>query len=149
MANRYVENVREMLRRKGFAPKYEHPGIYCIKLGNKIVYIGKSTNMLDRVAQHYVGIKTCSERKYRILAEVQRKGQTIGFDVLYYAKSKRRDDIRKEIGEKEGEMIREYRPILNTQIPKSQNWHTWDVTSVDAREVLKTLLGEEKQKDVS
>lgn len=149
MANRYVENVREMLRRKGFAPKYEHPGIYCIKLGNKIVYIGKSTNMLDRVAQHYVGIKTCSERKYRILAEVQRKGQTIGFDVLYYAKSKRRDDIRKEIGEKEGEMIREYRPILNTQIPKSQNWHTWDVSSVDAREVLKTLLGEEKQEDVS
>lgn len=149
MANRYVENVCEMLRRKGFAPKYEHPGIYCIKLDDEIVYIGKSKNMLNRIAQHYVGIKTCSERKYRILAEAQRKGHTVGFDVLYCAKSKRPDEINEEIGEKEGEMIREYHPILNTQIPKSPNWHTWDVTSVDAREVLKTLLGEGKQKDVS
>lgn len=149
MANRYVENVREMLRRKGFAPKYEHPGIYCIKLDDEIVYIGKSKNMLDRIAQHYVGTKACSERKYRILAEAQRKGHTVGFDVLYYAKSKRPYEINEEIGEKEGEMIREYHPILNTQIPKSQNWHTWDVSSVDAREALKTLLGEGKQKDVS
>ena len=43
--------------------------------------------MLERVAHHYVGIKLGSERKYRILAEAQRKGQRIGFDVLYYAKS--------------------------------------------------------------
>ncbi len=46
MANRYEENVCKMLRRKGLAPKYEHPGIYCIKLDDKIVYIGKSKNML-------------------------------------------------------------------------------------------------------
>ena len=42
MANRYEENVCEMLRRKGLAPKYEHPGIYCIKLDDEIVYIGKA-----------------------------------------------------------------------------------------------------------
>lgn len=34
--------------------------------------------MLERVAHHYVGIKRGSERKYRILAEAQRKGQRIG-----------------------------------------------------------------------
>lgn len=149
MANRYEENVCEMLRRKGLAPKYEHPGIYCIKLDDEIVYIGKSKNMLERVAQHYVGIKTCSERKYRILAEAQRKGHTVGFDVLYYAKCKHRDDISEEIGEKEGELIREHCPILNTQIPKAENWHSWDVNSIEAREVLKRLLNGEKQKDVS
>lgn len=38
----YVDNVREMLRRKGLADKYEYPGIYCIKLNGQIVYIGKS-----------------------------------------------------------------------------------------------------------
>lgn len=38
----YVDNVREMFRRKGLADKYEHPGIYCIKLEGQIVYIGKS-----------------------------------------------------------------------------------------------------------
>lgn len=105
--------------------------------------------MLERVAQHYVGIKTCSERKYRILAEAQRKGHTVGFDVLYYAKRKRRDDISEEIGEKEGELIREHCPILNTQIPKAENWHSWDVNTIEAREVLKRLLDGEKQKDVS
>ena len=58
-----------MRRRKGLSEKYEHPGIYCIKIDNQIVYIGKSRNMLERIAQHYVGIKEGSERKYRILAE--------------------------------------------------------------------------------
>lgn len=98
--------------------------------------------MLVRVAHHYVGIKRGSERKYRILAEAQRKGQRIGFDVLYYAKSERQKDIVNEIGEKEGEFIRKYRPILNTQIPKEEDWHKWDVEEVNAREVLKVLLDE-------
>ena len=98
--------------------------------------------MLERVAQHFVGVRRGSERKYRILAEAQRKGQTVGFDVLYYAKSKNKKDILNEIGEKEGELIREYRPILNTQIPKEEDWHKWDINAVDAREVLKLLLDE-------
>ena len=32
MAKNYVDNTYAMLRRRGFASKYEHPGIYCIKL---------------------------------------------------------------------------------------------------------------------
>lgn len=32
MANSYTDNVCMMLRRRGLAPKYEHPGIYCIKV---------------------------------------------------------------------------------------------------------------------
>ena len=142
MRERYVDNVCKMLRRKGLASKYESPGIYCIKLNERVVYIGKSQNMLERVAQHFVGVRRGSERKYRILAEAQRKGQTVGFDVLYYAKSKTKKDILNEIGEKEGEFIRAYRPILNTQIPKEENWHKWNVEEVNAREVLKLLLDE-------
>lgn len=65
----YEDNVRSWLIRKGLAPKYDHAGIYCIKIDSTIVYIGKSRNMLRRVAQHYVGIKTQKEKKYRILAE--------------------------------------------------------------------------------
>ena len=74
MKNTYAENVCAMLRRRGLSSKYEYPGIYCIKLNDQIVYIGKSKNMLVRVAHHYVGIKRGTERKYRILAEAQRKG---------------------------------------------------------------------------
>ena len=83
----YVENMVGCLKRMGYAPKYQHAGIYCIKLDNQIVYIGKSTNMLYRVAEHYVGIQTGSETKYRILAEAARKNHSITFDVLYDASS--------------------------------------------------------------
>ena len=96
--------------------------------------------MLERVAHHYVGIKRGSERKYRILAEAQRKGQRIGFDVLYYAKSRSKVDKMVEIGEKEGEFIRQYQPVLNTQIPKEDDWHQYDTQTVDAKAVLENLL---------
>ena len=138
--NSYVENMRQWLIRRGFKPKYNHAGIYCIKLDNQIVYIGKSTNMLYRVAEHYVGIQTGSEVKYRILAEAVRKNHSITFDVLYDASSFRREQIQEEIGNMEGEYIRKYRPILNTQIPKADNWRTYDVVQVDARKVLQQLL---------
>lgn len=62
--------------------------------------------MLRRVAEHYVGIQKETEKKYRILSEVRRKGHTITFDVLYDAKSKRYEQIEEEIGKKEGELIR-------------------------------------------
>ena len=46
----YAENMYQWLKRNGYAYKYDHAGIYCIKIDNIIVYIGKSTNMLRRVA---------------------------------------------------------------------------------------------------
>ena len=137
MSKRYVDNVREMLRRRGLAAKYEHPGIYCIKVRGQIVYIGKSKNMLERIAEHYVEIKKESEDKYRVLAEVQRQGLSIDFDVLYYAKSA---DIENEIGQKEGEFIREYLPVLNTQIPKAENWRRWECVPLDVKTALNIIL---------
>lgn len=106
MANNYVDNTYEMLRRRGLSPKYEHPGIYCIKMDDQIVYIGKSENMMRRVAEHYVGIQKETEKKYRILSEARRKGHPITFDVLYDAKGKRYAEVEEEIGSKEGEYIR-------------------------------------------
>ena len=102
----YTENVYNWLKRKGLADKYEHPGIYCIKINEKIVYVGKSRNMLQRIAEHYVGIKVGKEKKYRIMAAAQRKGHSIDFDVLYYATGRTPSAIIEEIGEKEGEYIR-------------------------------------------
>lgn len=135
----YEDNVCSWLIRKGLAPKYDHAGIYCIKIDSTIVYIGKSRNMLRRVAQHYVGIQTQKEKKYRILAEAQRKGHPITFDVLYDAQATAAD-IDNEIGEKEREYIRKYRPILNAQIPKEENWHKFETNTVDAKEILQTIL---------
>ena len=136
----YADNMYAWLKRKGFAPKYEHAGIYCIKIDGEIVYIGKSVNMLKRVSQHYVGIKTGSEKKYRIMAEAQRRGRDIEFDVLYYAQSTGHANQLAEIGKKEGEYIRHHRPILNTQIPKAEDWNKWDIQTVDADSILKNIL---------
>ena len=136
----YAENMYEWLKRKGHAPKYDHAGIYCIKIDDTIVYIGKSHNMLKRVAQHYAAIQGQTEKKYRIFAEAQRKGHSINFDVLYNAKERYYSAVTEEIGQKEGKYIRQYRPVLNTQIPREDDWRKFDVCAVDAREVLKDLL---------
>lgn len=133
----YQENAYHWLKRIGYAPKYEHAGIYCIKVDDNIVYIGKSVNMLRRVAQHYVGIQCEAEKKYRILSEARRKGHAISFDVLYYAQSRSKSQRQAEIGEKEGEFIRAFNPILNTQIPKEDDWRKWDINKVNAKEILK------------
>ena len=136
----YAENMYEWLKRKGYAPKYDHAGIYCIKIDDTIVYIGKSHNMLKRVSQHYAAIMGQTEKKYRIFAEAQRKGHSINFDVLYHAAETYYPAVKNEIGQKEGEYIRQYKPVLNTQIPREDDWRKFDVCAVDAREVLKELL---------
>ena len=45
-----------------------------------------------------------------------------------------------EIGEKEGEYIRLHTPILNTQIPKAEDWKKYENKAVDAREILQEIL---------
>ena len=46
----YEDNAYNWLKKIGLAAKYEYAGIYCIKIDGKIVYIGKSGNMLRRIA---------------------------------------------------------------------------------------------------
>ena len=46
----YEDNMYNFLKRKGYDKKYEHAGIYSISIDDKLVYIGKSHNMLRRVA---------------------------------------------------------------------------------------------------
>lgn len=137
---RYDENAYNWLKRKGLAEKYEHAGVYCIKIDNQIVYIGKSHNMLKRVAQHYAGIQLKTERKYCILAEAQKKGHAINFDVLYRAKQTRHAAITQEIGELEGEYIRRYSPALNTQIPKTDNWRNYEINKSASTITLSEIL---------
>ena len=138
----YEDRVYAMLQRRGWSEKFEHPGIYCICINDRIVYIGKSDNMLRRMSQHYVGIKRGSERKYRVLAEAKNKGYIVHPDVLYYAKSKRKNTLEDELGRKEGELIRAYMPALNTQIPKEENWRSYSMNKKAQSITLDELLQE-------
>ena len=115
--------------------KYGKPGIYCIKINGKIVYIGKSIYMLSRVEYHKRYITSGNgERKYKILNQAINKGYRIEFDVLYYSPRKMENAIKNDIGKKEGVYIRRYKPCLNTQIPKIDDWHKWDLNPI-ARDI--------------
>ncbi len=74
------------------------------------------------------------------MAEAKRKGHAITFDVLYNARSQTAADIEQEIGEKEGEYIRQYQPLLNAQIPKAEDWQKYDKNEINARDVLQAIL---------
>ena len=51
--------------------------------------------------------------------------------MLYNAKERYYSAVTEEIGQKEGEYIRQYRPVLNTQIPREDDWRKFDVCAVD------------------
>ena len=103
----------EALRQKpDVVQKYDKSGIYSISINEKLVYIGKSKNMLRRVAEHMTQIvKGKESHKYSILHQARERGYTIQFDVLEYCHEW-------ELDMAEGEYIRKYRPPLNYQIPK-------------------------------
>ena len=96
--------------------------------------------MLRRLAQHWVGIKTESERKYRILAEAKRHRHRVSFDVLYYAVELTPSLIEEELGEKEGEFIRAEMPVLNKQIPKINNWRSYEINEIANTITLSEIL---------
>ena len=124
------------LIRHGYEQQFRHAGVYCIKANDEILYIGKSDDMLRRLAEHYVGIKTRSEQKYDILATIKKRGYKVSFYVMYDAVEWERAAIEEEIGKKEGELIRAHMPPLNTQIPKEENWRTYTNRPIDREAIL-------------
>lgn len=121
--NTYLDNMYQSLKRKGLAAQFEYAGVYGIWIDNRLVYIGKSQNMLMRMAQHYAAMSKRNEKKYQILDEARKRGCRIRFNVLHYARETEKAAIAEEIGQKEGEFIRKYLPPLNTWVPQAEDWH--------------------------
>lgn len=116
MAN-YGDNAYNWLKRKGLAAKYEFAGIYCIKIDDEIVYVGKSGNMLRRIAQHYAGIQMGTEKKYRIMAEARRKGHT---SALMFCIMPRAADTRTNLRKSERKRANISASIIQFSTRKSQ-----------------------------
>ena len=95
--------------------------------------------MLQRMAQHYTQLAAPKEHKYKILAEAAPRGHTIRFSVMYCATSPA-SMIEEEIGAKEGELIRAYRPPLNYQIPTAANWRKFTTNPAAHTITLSDLL---------
>lgn len=126
-----VEQIEQRLIDQGLADKYDHPGIYSISIAGRLVYIGQSFNMLHRLAQHLWAIEcqtTTPAHKYSIMRQATKGGFLLAFDVLYYAQEQEKNDAQKdELGFKEGELIRQYLPPLNYQIPSIDNYKSYTV----------------------
>lgn len=131
--------------------KYSTSGIYGIFaiLGNedsqgsqrKLLYIGKSKNMLKRIAAHFTHInypycKESEEHKYQILRLLHKCGFQIQFDVLEYTNISLLD-------QKEGEYIRKYEPPLNYQIPKPEGG--WTVNRKAKTITVKEIIQDENK----
>ena len=48
--------------------------------------------------------------------------------------------IEEELGEKEGEFIRALKPVLNTQIPKADNWRSYEINEIASTITLSEIL---------
>ena len=59
--------------------------------------------------------------------------------MLYDAAAKGYSAIGEEIGRKESELIRQYMPELNTQIPKEDNWRKYEVRHIDVESLIANL----------
>ena len=136
----YSQNMYQWLKRNGYAQQYEHAGIYQITIDGAVAYIGKSTDMMQRLAQHISSMKLSKSHKYQVLREAKQKGHTVTFSVVCCAKSKRMCDIREEIGAAEGEYIRKLRPPLNTQIPHADDWRKYDYNAASQTITLEEIL---------
>lgn len=119
--------------------KYQKPGIYCIKVGEMVVYVGKSRNMLERIYNHFRSILNTNltkTKKYVILREIMNAGYVINFDVLQDC-SGMTDD---ELGEIEGEYIRAFNTDLNQQIPLKGDYKHWTINKrakyITAKEII-------------
>lgn len=138
-----IEQIVEELKKKpGLKEKYDCAGIYSISIDGILVYIGKSINMLKRLAQHLDAIEHPHNHKYKVLREAYLTGHSIDFDVLYFAVEQKENKLLEEIGAKEGELIRLYRPPLNYQIPKEKDYHSYRVNRSAKTIKLSAILGQ-------
>lgn len=96
--------------------KWKKSGIYAIMVDNKVLYIGQSVNMWDRIHQHmsYI-LKPHREKKYQLFHIFNLYGKKIEFEVLEYVNPK-------ELDEREAYYINHYLPPLNRNIPKHKDF---------------------------
>lgn len=126
--NDRVTEIYNQLLSSGLGEKYSRAGIYSISIGERLVYIGKAKDMLVRIANHINEMESNQKsNKYKVLRQARQQGHQINFDVVYYSPCLLEEDILEDIGNKEGEYIRQLRPCLNYQIPKAANYRQFTV----------------------
>lgn len=141
MGSRY-KIKKNLIKNKDFQlDKYDNrAGCYCIYIDDKLVYIGKSMNIFERIAAHIYNMDNNKrdEHKYHILNEARTNGNKISFDVIYYANKTDVDEARKDISINEEILIQKYLPPLNYLVKSdSENpVHNEDALTITLNEIL-------------
>lgn len=144
------EIKKELSQDQKIREKYRGAGIYQIYIDDILVYIGKAHNLLERISEHIAEIKyvdSKSANKYKVLAQAQRMGHQITFDVLYYSPFTSGNEMYDDIGFNEGKYIREYLPFLNTQIPNENDYKKYTYNKRAKHITLDSILYEGKLKN--
>lgn len=122
--------------------KYAGWGIYGIYINNKLVYVGKSTDLLTRIANHCLLIEglgkpnQVNSNKYRVLRQARDQGHKVRFELLEYT-----EEDEDKLGFAESAWINLYMPKLNTQIPKPEDWRHWTINKQAGKITLEQILG--------
>ena len=144
------EVKQQLAQNPDIKEKYRGAGIYSIKIDDILVYIGKSQDLLERVAEHIAEIQNIdqhSSNKYKVIAQAQRMGHKVSFDILYYSPFTSGNDMIDDIGFNEGKYIREYLPFLNTQIPNENDYKKYTYNKRAKYITLDSILYEGKLKN--
>lgn len=97
-------------------------GIYAITLeDDKVMYVGKSKNVLKRIKQHIEGIDQTKTKMYWLLNKME------SFGVKFWLVEKCDED---ELDYLEKFWIKRMKPVLNTQVPQGCERYINKVESV-------------------
>ncbi len=144
------EIKKELSQDQKIREKYRGAGIYQIYIDDILVYVGKAGDLLERVAEHIAEIRYVDKKspnKYKVLAQAQRMGHQISFDVLYYSPFTSGNEMNDDIGFMEGKYIRQYLPFLNIQIPKENDYKKYTYNKRAKYITLDSILYEGHQKN--
>lgn len=136
------EIYEELCKDEDLVHRYQKAGLYSIHIEDKLVYIGKSRNMLKRLASHMANTETSNSHKYEILRQARDRGLKIQFSPIYYSLALTEQMIDDDIGFKEAEEIRRHLPPLNYQLPLLDNYHRFEVNKKAHRIQLAEILNE-------
>ena len=102
--------------------EYQKPGCYCITIENRIVYIGKTTDMYRRFTEHRRLIYSTTSEKQWWIYKILRKAKferrlSVQMFPLYWSQEQNKVAIKADITAHEALFIKKYQPCLNLEIP--------------------------------
>lgn len=137
MPSKGIERLKELEEkvRNKYGKQFDCGGIYAVLLEGKIVYIGKSIHMTERIAEHMYAIESNDPgHKYQVMKQALIAGYKVE------VKKIQRCDVKNNIGDLEGIWIRHYMPPLNYQIPKENDYQHFTIQNTAKTITLEELL---------